>query len=225
MRLPLLVAVALALGLAIPVWRWFPHGEFFAGMWVGGVWGLIVWVWSEPPEYIAKWKRGAAGERMTGKALRRLEREGWRCFHDRDGEYGNLDHVVIGAAGVFLLDSKNLAGEISVEPGGMTTRHEGAPRDDFTHTTLEASMRGAAARLKSRIERTTQLRPWVQAVVVIWGDFPAGVAEGDRVTYVAGDRLADWIGSHQPRLTPRNQRLLELALDAELVAPPAPAIS
>jgi hypothetical protein len=60
-------------------------------------------------------------------------------------------------------------------------------------------MRARAAELKERIEADTGARQWVQALVVVWGDFQAGVVEHDRVVYVAGDRLARWLESQPSR--------------------------
>lgn len=223
-RLPLFAAAAVLFPLAIPIWLYAPLGQFYAGALFGATAGMVRWIWDDPPDYIARWKRGAEGERLTWKALRPLEADGWRTFHDRDGEYGNIDHIVVGRGGVFLLDSKNLGGTVVLEPEGLTMKYESDVRSDFTNTRLEAAMRGAAARLKKRVESATHVRPWVQAVVVVWGEFPEARAEGDRVVYVAGAGLCEWLKAQQGRLSVRDQRLVELALDAEIVAPPAPAV-
>lgn len=225
LRRILLLPLAVVLPLAIPIWLYLPFGQFYAGLWIGAVAGMTMWMWDDPPEYIAKWKRGADGERQTWKVLRKLEAEGWRGFHDRASERGNIDHIVIGAGGVFLLDSKNLSGEVVLEREGLTTRHDSAERDSFTYTRLGGRMCAAAARLKDRIESETQVRPWVQAVVVIWGNFPQRQTEEGRVVYVAGDDLRCWLMTQKGRLSPRDQRLIELALDAGLVAPPAEPIA
>lgn len=216
----LLTAVVVVAG-AVPIWFYAPHGELFAGLFIGSAFGMIVWIRNDPPYYIGTWKIGAEGERLTSKVLRPLESKGWRAFHDRDGGFGNLDHIMIGAAGVFLLDSKNLSGELTLEAEGLTAKYEETGRHDFVLNRLESSMRGASARLKERIESATQLRPWVQAVVVVWGNFQQGHGEGDRVVYVAGELLADWLVEQGERLASRDQRLIELALDAELFAAPA----
>jgi len=47
--------------------------------------------------------------------------------------------------------------------------------------------------LSARRRAETGRRAWVTAVVVIWGDFPQGQAHGDKVTYVAGNRLTAWL--------------------------------
>ena len=40
----------------------------------------------------------------------------------------------------------------------------------------------------------------MQAAVVVGGDFPQGVFEGDRVFFVAGDQLATWLQAQDARL-------------------------
>jgi hypothetical protein len=59
-------------------------------------------------ELVASWRRGAKGERQTAKLLAKLEREGWRVFHDLaiPGSRANVDHLAIGPGGVWVVDSK-----------------------------------------------------------------------------------------------------------------------
>jgi hypothetical protein len=214
----------MAAGFAVPVWRYFPHGQFCAGALIGSAWGMIVWVRDDPPEFVAKWKRGAEGERNTGAVLNRLINHDWHSIHDRAGRYGNLDHVVVGPGGVFLLDSKNLSGTITLEAAGLRAEYADAPRDGFTFTSLGGAMRGAAAHLKEQLAASTHLTCWVQAVVVVWGHFPQGEAEHDRVTYVSGERLEAWLLRQPGRLSPRDQLLIKLGLEAEIVVGPAPPL-
>lgn len=222
MRAPLAAVVLFGLGWGLLCWWLLPRfghvvGPFAAGISVG----MAVWVWDDPPEYIAKWRRGRDGERRTEKALKKLKSEGWLAFHDREGDRGNLDHVLIGPGGVFLLDSKNLAGTINLDDSGLTTSFTDAPRDGFTYTHLGNSMKHAAATLKERLEeQTTTLRLWVQAVVVIWGTFEQQPTEQDKVVYLHGDALTTWLSGRHDRLSPRDRSLIELAMRAELVAPP-----
>ena len=92
-------------------------------------------------------------------------------------------------------------------------------------TARPVRVRGRSAALKRSLDDQTTLRLWVQAVVVIWGNFPAGLVDDDGIVYIRGDRLADWLESHPAKLSARNQRLVELALEAETVAPVATAIA
>jgi Nuclease-related domain len=207
---------------ALLSWLFLPRfGELFAGVWIGSGVGLAWWVWDDPPDWIARWKRGATGEQRTEKQLHSIESEGWRTFHDREGKYGNLDHVVIGPGGVYLLDTKNLSGTVSVEEDGLTVRHSDAPKDAFTYKSLAGSMRGAAATLKARIAEATGVSRWVHGIVVVWGDFPERECEHDKVAYLAGDGLTLWLRKQPERLSIEDRRLIQDALESGAVAPPA----
>lgn len=105
---------------------------------------------------IARWKRGAEGERQTGKALRPLEKKGWHVRHDlADRGRGNLDHVVVGMGGVFLLYSKNVAGSVIVEDGLPHVRFPKSPVNDYTLPNLVASIRGAARGVRERLHTSS----------------------------------------------------------------------
>jgi hypothetical protein len=71
------------------------------------------------PEAVA-WRRGAVGERRTARLLGPLERQGWAVLHDLalPGSQANLDHMVIGPGGVFVIDSKQYRGRLQLDPTG-----------------------------------------------------------------------------------------------------------
>jgi hypothetical protein len=56
------------------------------------------------------WEKGAKGERKAGRHLAKLERHGYLVLHDITvGTRGaNIDHVVVGPSGVWVIDSKNV---------------------------------------------------------------------------------------------------------------------
>lgn len=218
------VAIGIAASLAIPTWIYLPLGEFYAGMIVGALFGMIVWVRDYPPEMIAKWKRGADGERETGSALRRLEKDGWFAVHDRAAGRGNLDHIAVSPAGVFVLESKSLSGTISIRGDQLVASYGPAEIDSYTNQHLAGVMRRRGAELKERIQNVTGVRCFVHAVVVIWGEFPATRVDGDRVTFVSGEALARWLASLEHSLAPRDVSLIRLALTADVIAGPAPPL-
>jgi Nuclease-related domain len=79
-------------------------------------WGLR---FRPSPDVIA-WRRGAAGEQRTARLLGPLERQGWVVLHDLavPGSRANLDHLVIGPGGVFVVDSKHYRGRLQLDPSG-----------------------------------------------------------------------------------------------------------
>jgi hypothetical protein len=71
------------------------------------------------PDAVA-WRRGAAGERRTARVLAALERHGWAVLHDLavPGSRANIDHLVIGPGGVFVIDSKQYRGRLQFDQSG-----------------------------------------------------------------------------------------------------------
>jgi hypothetical protein len=71
------------------------------------------------PDAVA-WRRGAAGERRTAQLLGPLERHGWAVLHDLAVPHSqaNIDHLVIGPGGVFVIDSKQYRGRLQLDPSG-----------------------------------------------------------------------------------------------------------
>jgi hypothetical protein len=83
---------------------------------VAAGWGLRF----RPSPTAVAWRRGAAGERRTARLLSHLERHGWAVLHDLavPGSPVNLDHLVIGPGGVFVIDSKQYRGRLQLDPSG-----------------------------------------------------------------------------------------------------------
>jgi hypothetical protein len=174
--------------------------KWFAGFWAGASAAVYLLLRESPPQFVEKWRRGAEGERATARVFGPLRREGWKVFHDIDTGRGNRDHVVIGPAGVYLLDSKNLSGTIAVDGDAIRVSYRDYPRDDYSLNNVGSWMRGEAAKLKSEIRSLTNERVWVQAVLVVWGHLDVQALDGDRVVLVRGDALADWLRSQPERL-------------------------
>jgi hypothetical protein len=118
--LPWRVALVLGIGAAGAV-----LGGQLAGRWglvLGGLaavvasWGLR---FRPSPDAVA-WRRGAVGERHTARLLGPLERHGWAVLHDLavPGSRANIDHLVIGPGGVFVIDSKHYRGRLQLDPTG-----------------------------------------------------------------------------------------------------------
>jgi Nuclease-related domain len=74
-----------------------------------------------PSEQARTWQRGAAGERRTARLLDRLTRDGFVVFHDLavPGSPANVDHLVIGPTGLFVIDSKQWTGSVHQSADGL----------------------------------------------------------------------------------------------------------
>ncbi len=165
----------------------------FIGWFIGGDVFSLPWMW------------GSLGEQATAEELEKLGSD-WFVAHDIEHNYGNWDHVAVGPGGVFLLDTKYL------QRTTATARNDGlsSGRTRFAGSTI----RGGAVGLGEAIEKQTGSRPWVQAVVVVWGAFPQKRYEHDKVVYLAGDQLAAWMQQRPRRLNESLQRELADAIQA-----------
>lgn len=151
------------------------------------------------------WRKGAYGERATGRWLGRLP-EGWYVFHDiAVGARGaNIDHVVIGPAGVFTINTKNLTGKVWVGP--RTIRHQGHLTDFLPKASAEA--RRAAKILSASIGRPVDVRGVLAILADEWTikELPADI-------YVGGPRSAkNWMLKQPTVLSGRD--VIELAAAA-----------
>jgi hypothetical protein len=176
-----------ALFAAFAVWSFYAEGAWarMTAALAGFLAGAAFVMWALGGHVSAfRWWLGAEGERDTAKEIERLGLE-WHCEHDLEHEHGNWDHVLVGPSGVFLLDSKILHGTAAAAEDRLRSGRLVFPGSRF---------RGSARTVKQALERRLGERaPWVQAVVVVWGDFPQGEYEERDVVYLAGERLRSWL--------------------------------
>jgi hypothetical protein len=88
-----------------------------------------------PSEQARTWRRGAHGERHTARLLDRLTRDGYVAFHDLavPGSPANVDHLVIGPTGLFVIDSKQWTGSVQQDADGLVW-HNHHPLDRTLET-------------------------------------------------------------------------------------------
>ena len=95
-----------------------------------------VWTMAEIgaiPAEISAWRTGADGEDQTARALAELEAEGFIVLHDRrqPGSSANIDHVIVGPTGVFVVETKSYSGPLSIR--GDDVYVGGRRRTDMVH--------------------------------------------------------------------------------------------
>ena len=102
-----------------------------AGMAGAGLFGLAVaalMAWRlrfRPSEQARAWQHGAHGEQQTARLLDRLTRDGFQVLHDlaMPGSPANIDHLVLGPSGVFVIDSKQGTGSVHQSSDGLVWHH------------------------------------------------------------------------------------------------------
>lgn len=192
------VAIATGSTVVSPVWT------YTAGMLFGVGLTLFIVMRDTPPAQVAQWELGAWGEQWTAKELRPLRRRGWTVLHDRllnPDRPQNVDHVIVGPAGVHVLDSKRWPGTVHIDPitGRVTVTSPDAPDLRSNRGGVDGAARGLAFDVCTHLKLTHGEASWVQAVVVIWGDFPQQALRVRNVDYVAGSHLRTWLLAHPPK--------------------------
>jgi hypothetical protein len=74
--------------------------------------GGLILALSDDPQSTKAWQRGAVGEELMAQSLAKLP-ESFRVLHDRRirGTRANIDHIVIGPTGIWVIDAKRYAGK------------------------------------------------------------------------------------------------------------------
>lgn len=62
-------------------------------------------------------RKGAVGEAVVGYVIENFPAD-YRVIHDLTKPFGNIDHVVIGPSGVYIIDTKNWKGIITADGNG-----------------------------------------------------------------------------------------------------------
>jgi hypothetical protein len=75
----------------------------------------------EIPQHVRSYETGGDGEVRTADLLKPLEDEGFVVLHDRriPGARENIDQVVVGPPGVFVIETKSYAGPLRVRDGEL----------------------------------------------------------------------------------------------------------
>ena len=89
------------------------------------------------------WQKGADGERRVAELTTVLVEQGWHGFHDRRlgvGRTANIDHILVGPQGVFVVDAKNWNGAvISVDAAGRLYRDRRSKTEELNKAADQAA--------------------------------------------------------------------------------------
>ncbi len=165
-----------------------------------------------PSPEAAAWQRAADGERHLARLLEPLAKQGWGVEHDLPvrGATGNLNHVVIGPAGIFAIDVRHYRGRLRLSRDGLLWHGR-----TFLLPSLSAT-RAKADRLQDRIGAPDI---WVSPIVaVLGGVVPGGQVTSMGVTVVPARRLPDVLRSLPPTLTPERAREVAAQMNRRLDA-------
>ena len=150
--------------------------------------------------------RGERGELKVAEVLDELRSSGYRPFHDLTRDGFNIDHVVVGPAGIFAIETKFRSGygEIEFRNGeGLFVGGFPDERDCLKQA------RSNAAEVNRLIKEKCSIDEWVWPIVVFVGDWRV---KNDWQTTDARvfttNKLVSHIVNQQPRLKQSEIKLI-----------------
>lgn len=155
--------------------------------------------------------RGEHGELRVAEALDELRGAGYRIFHDLVRDGFNIDHVAVGPAGVFVVETKFRSGrgEITFRNGeGLFV--DGVPEEKDSLKQAVAN----AAEVRRMIKEDCKVDGWVNAVLVFVGEWRIrNKWQTTNARVVTADKLGAYIVDQQPRLTRQEIELIASHLE------------
>jgi len=138
------------------------------------------------------------GEKAVGQFLERLRENGYKVFHDIVGENFNLDHVIIGPAGVMTIETKTWTkptpnAQVEFDGEELTVGSLQPDRNPVIQAKAQASW------LRRVLEESTGRKFDVRPVIVFPGWFVQQSGERPRNLWVLEPKALPGFLAHEPR--------------------------
>ena len=107
------------------------------------------------------WRRGYEGERVVGELLEDGLSDKYHVFNDVKfpGRKANIDHIVVGPSGIFVLDTKNWRGTVGWAEDGETLFWNGEPEKKGTTKAILADALDVHDKLKTLTNKDYFIKP------------------------------------------------------------------
>jgi hypothetical protein len=126
--------------------------------------GVAIWRVRSLIPTVRQMKRGLEGERAVGQLLEELRAHGFEVLHDIPGDGHNVDHVLVGPTGVFVIETKTISkpkGDRRVVFDGKAVRVDGAAPDRDPIAQVKAAAREVKQIIHDRAGFETEVQPVV----------------------------------------------------------------
>lgn len=178
---PVLIAIVLVIFAGVEWLRYFvpmkPSPYLYSATALIAVVYAVLRVWRAIPEFRTL-RQARDGERAVGQYLERLRADGYQVFHDVIGSGFNVDHVAIGPAGVFAIETKTFSkpasgpAKVLVDGDRVLVNGREPDRDPLVQAKAQASW------LRDLLAESTGRKFQVRSVIV----FPGWYVEQDRAS-------------------------------------------
>jgi len=164
--------------------------------------GIIILIYGICEGY--SWKKGLEGEKIVNDELEKLP-EGYFIFYDvkLPGDTGNIDHVVIGSNGIFVVETKSYEGEYLIKGDEWYLKEGSILNPKWKKVTRRPGKQAKANALALRnflIKNIGTKRPWVHAIVALVGQRPLKI-KTEYYTILQPQEIPEFITNKKGRLT------------------------
>lgn len=191
--------------LAMVAWwqRWF---SVLLNPWALTILAVIssIYTWQKAAPLLKTVKNlrlGRDGERVVGQMLEPLRGKGYRVFHDIPGADFNIDHAIVGPAGIFTIETKTktkpMDGSHKILYDGHAIRLEDGRSFQQPLIQARAQAHGLANFLNDGRTKTFTVRPVV--VFPEWYVETIGPRNKNDVWVLNPKQLASWL-DQEPRV-------------------------
>jgi len=134
------------------------------------------------------WRKGAVGEALVAGTLASLEND-FVVINDVSKTFGNIDHIVIGPTGVYVIDTKNWKGTVNADGKGELLANERPPSKPAIKAML-----GSVMDFQSKLKALAEKDYFVRGLMV----FPIAYLEANfgstgHIHCLRDDQLVDYI--------------------------------
>ena len=179
-------------------------------------------------KFYLNYSGGLQGEQITIEALQNLP-DSYYLINDVNlpNGYGNIDHVVLGSNGIFIIETKNFEGEIICSGDRWIRHYEGSLKismkgrsyyqedRDYEIKSPSKQVKGNALRLKQYIASknifSKSLRLWVEGMVVFSHDNVILHCDNPTVPVFKVNQLCNYILNKESRIKFSSQELERVA--------------
>lgn len=177
-----------------------------------GVCGLAWWKVRKAIPVIRQYAKGRDGEIAVGQFLEDLRRDGYHVFHDIPSESGNVDHVLIGPGGIFVIEtktnSKPVGRESKVVYDGQAVTVDGHAPDRDPVAQVRAASGQIDNIMRRVLGRSLPLRP-----VLLYVRWFTQQPKGSDIWVLNEDSLAKWLRKAYTKLDADEARQAAAALE------------
>jgi len=161
------------------------HPEIFGALFAASAIAVAIW-WRRGLLRVESFFKGARGEEVMAGVLARLP-DDWHVFHDFEAGKYHVDHVLMGPAGVFAVETKNWRDPVALESGELIVGGHVPSHPPIAQAAAEAKAVKAAL---ARAGWTGEVAP---VVCFASGTFQGGFAMAGKVLVANAEAFVKWL--------------------------------